>query len=811
MCKCVHYSEVEKEIQQHLKRGMLVPILGSGFSRGCNSRSGKVPSGNDYKEYMIDEIMKVRGYDLSRRTNLERKQFSEISTIYHRVISTEEQRSYLRNNFTRVALSDEKKKLLEINWPYIYTLNTDDAIERNSEYTNVIYSNRDIWDDIFDEDRCTIKLHGHVDDILSYVDSKCEIFDQTQYVQSLRSNRILLDKLKHDYEYLNLIYIGCSLSNEIDLLSVAVASSSNGSHYYCTVNKPDEDDMILLSEYGITHCVLFDSYDAIYTELAASADEAEKIDSSDLDNYKTFEFTELPDGFDENKSYLFHGKNPVDNNRKVQLPSFFVAREIADDIVKNVKTKGTQILVGPGCSGKTYVTLDIARRVVDRDVFVFQSRERINDEAFLTIIQKENCLVITDSKALSVQQIETVIRTDLERTKHNNCFIIVENKSNRDLISLLSLLRMNEVIKSDDLITYELKNKFSSNKIDELNLKLVKSSLGIFSNGKSIADNIIDISSRLIQKNQFDKITPRMESIKDIACLVALATMEKVYSKEVVILNLEEEFMLQKKKSAPLIEDEGTWDFEKSIANNSSMKYVVNAEFWLYNQLDSLAQNKEGREKVIEAYRYIVLKLIEHYGRPDLKRGEKNAPYKEYILFDNINQIFTSQGTALIRGIYEALNDLLSTDPNYLHQRAKCYIRSAFKTSDHELKQEWLTKAQHDAALSHKIFEERYEECQNEKIQISAAHTVYTVALTLCHLAKLKEYKDVKINEKAIANLYLALSSPYNSMEFIKKDKAYNYNNVVEDTISTFAANMDLAPSEKSKSAVAELIIIQMN
>lgn len=193
-----------------------------------------------------------------------------------------------------------------------------------------------------------------------------------------------------------------------------------------------------------------------------------------------------------------------------------------------------------------------------------------------------------------------------------------------------------------------------------------------------------------------------------------------------------------------------------------------------------------------------------------MKRGEKNAPYKDYILFDNINQIFTSQGTALIRGIYEALNDLLSTDPNYLHQRAKCYIRSAFETNDCKLKQKWLTKAQRDAALSHKIFEERYEECKNEKIQISAAHTVYTVALTLCHLAKLKEYKDVKINEKAIVNLYLALSSPYNSMEFIKKDRAYNYNNVVENTISTLAANMDLVSSEKSKSAVEELIIIQM-
>lgn len=801
----------KKEIQQHFKRDMLVPILGSGFTRGCISRAGKVPSGDDYKKYMIDEIMKARGHDSSNRAKYESKQFSEISTIYHKIISVEEQRAYLRNNFTKVVLCDEKNKLLKVNWPYIYTLNSDDAIERNSQYTNVVYSNREIWDDIFDEEKCTIKLHGHVDDILSYADSKCEIFDQTQYIQSLKSNKILLDKLKHDYEFLNLIYIGCSLSNEIDLLSVAVASSANGSHYYCTAKQPDEDDMILLAEYGITHCVIFDSYEAIYTELFAAAEEAAKIDPSDLDKYKTYEFRELSDGFDENKSYLFHGKNPVDCDRRVSLPSFFVSREITEEIVNNIKTKGTQILVGPACSGKTYVTFDIARRTVDRDVFVFQSRERINDEAFSALIQKENCLIITDSKALSVQQIETVIRTDTKRIQYHNCFVIVENKSNRDLLSLLSLLRINEVIQSDEPVTYELKNKLSSGKCEELNLKLVKSSFAIFSESKSIADNIIDISSRLIQRNQFDKITPRMETIKDVACLIALATMEKIYSDDVVILNLEEEFMLQKKKSAPLIEDEGTWNFEKSIAKNSPMKYVVNAEFWLYKQLDTLAKTSDGREKIIGAYKYVVLKLIEHYGKPDLKRGEKITSYKDFILFDNINQIFSSQGMVLIRSIYEALNDLLSTDPNYLHQRAKCYIRSAFKTSDHSLKQKWLTKAQHDAVSAQKIFEERYEECQNEKIQISVAHSAYTVALSLCHLAKLADYSDLRMNEQAIKNLYFALSSPYNSMEFIKKDKAYNYNNVVEETISTLVANIELVPDEKAKSAVVELIRIQMS
>ena len=185
MCVCVPYSEVKSEIQQQLKRAALIPILGSGFTRGCTSRKGTVPSGDDYKEYMIDQIIKTRGYDDSKRLNYEKKQFSDISTIYHEIVPKEDQRDYLRNNFTKVELSSEKKKFLNINWPYVYTLNSDDAIENNSRYTTVVYSNRKILHEIFSTDKCTIKLHGHIGDILVYEDSKCEIFDLPQYIQSL--------------------------------------------------------------------------------------------------------------------------------------------------------------------------------------------------------------------------------------------------------------------------------------------------------------------------------------------------------------------------------------------------------------------------------------------------------------------------------------------------------------------------------------------------------------------------------------------------------------------------------------------------
>lgn len=99
----------------------------------------------------------------------------------------------------------------------------------------------------------------------------------------------------------------------------------------------------------------------------------------------------------------------------------------------------------------------------------------------------------------------------------------------------------------------------------------------------------------------------------------------KIYNtiSDAINLDLVEEFEMQCKKAMPLIEKESTWVFEMSAANNSPLKYVVNAEYWLFNQLDILAKSRKGREKIIEAYRYIIGKLIEINGIGNLS---VNAP-----------------------------------------------------------------------------------------------------------------------------------------------------------------------------------------
>ena len=47
--KIVSFTEIRNELISNMQREMLIPIIGSGFTRNCSSLRGKVPSGDDYR------------------------------------------------------------------------------------------------------------------------------------------------------------------------------------------------------------------------------------------------------------------------------------------------------------------------------------------------------------------------------------------------------------------------------------------------------------------------------------------------------------------------------------------------------------------------------------------------------------------------------------------------------------------------------------------------------------------------------------------------------------------------------------------
>lgn len=251
--KICSFDEVKKEWISNMQRGMLIPIIGAGFTQNCTSYKGRVPSGRQYRQHMIASIMDRISLTEEEQDKLEKDTFSNISSIYHKTVPPIAQETYLRENFTRVCIEENKRAFLSLPWDYIYTLNIDDGIESGSDYRRVVYGNRPVNERIFDDEKCVVKLHGDVAEMLTYLDSRCEIFTQEQYVASLRKNEVLLSKLKHDSIFQNLLFIGCSLDDEIDLLFSLVSAEGEGQQtakYICVTQRPSVLDEL---KYQIRH------------------------------------------------------------------------------------------------------------------------------------------------------------------------------------------------------------------------------------------------------------------------------------------------------------------------------------------------------------------------------------------------------------------------------------------------------------------------------------------------------------------------------------------------------------------------------
>lgn len=635
--------------------------------------------------------------------------------------------------------------------------------------------------------------------MIKYQDDKSEIFSRKQYVDSLSNNTFLLQMLKHDSLCQNLIYIGCSLDDELDLLSVQSSpkTSSVVKRYVCVTQKPSILQEINLKRYGITHCVVFDSFDSIYEELHALGLESQKICNDELEKYKHFSFKKCLDNYEDNKHYLLYGKSLLDKHHEVTYPYFFVSRTHTDKIIKNIPQYALQFVLGMRCSGKTYTLFDIISRIKDRDTYLFQTKDSLTEKAFYQMLGKNNSVILFDSSSLSVSQIDYLIKNIDGLQKKNIKIIIAINKSERDILGLLSLCIKREIISEKDVPVTEISNKFDTVELDRINPLLTSTNMGVFRQKQNLLDNILYISDSLNEKSKYTSIIPKTDTQKQLAALIALATEHKIYSSRAVMFDIHNELELQKKISSPLIEIDATWSFERNVSNNSPYKYVLNAEFWLCRHLSMFARKPQNLSKIVSAYQYLIEKIIENDQGPNIHSVNKKGTYKDYILFDNINRIFNTgcsnskESLMIVKSIYDGLNSLLSVDPNYMHQRAKCYIRLSRFEKEQLKKMECLDKAFRDVNVSIQVFEQRYTESGNEQILISLAHLKYTHALILCHKSNINDYKDVKENSEAILLLQEALSSPFNSYEYAKKD-VYNYDNVVSKIIFSSISDKSL-------------------
>lgn len=793
----VKFVDVKKDMLQLLRDRSLIPVLGAGFSCGSKAYNGVVPSGATMKDYMVECINKKGVYEEHEINKLRNEKFSRIAQIYIKHEDGAKKNDYYRDNFSCVILQDAKKRFLNINWRYIYTLNIDDAVENNSVFERIISIYENVDDNIYDHQQCVIKLHGDVNEYLTYRE-KTMILSHDEYVRSLYKNNSLLKRLEYDYKYGNLLYIGCSLEDELDIESVSI-NAENGedidsNNYFCTIKSPTDMELDVLEGYGITHVVVFDNFDDIYTGMYNLWCESKKVQVDDLDSCQKGSSIVLPDAsFDKNSKYLFEGKSIFDADRNIILPYFFVKRNIMKELLNSLHNKTFTLVTGAGFSGKSYALASVAYNIRSKSVYIFTSKEQINDEAFKKLLSKKDCIVLVDANAFTIDQTMYIL-THIRDVDEQNIHIMMFNDiRENDLITNINVLRRRESF-SKEYFNFDckLKNTFSTNEVKAINKKLAECNLGSFEitkgKQKTLLDNILKISKELNVKSCcYAEKKPDFTTSENIAACIFLAIREKITPYECIKYNVSDALNDSQKVLSPLVDREYTYAFERRNSDPSKFKFVLNASIWLLEHLRLYADSGHVGE-ICEAYKFLFTNILSSINKQ--RDRCKNNVYRDIIKFDNINYIFGQngkQGINLIREIYDSLNSLLAEEPSYKHQKAKCYIRCAMYEQG-KYKADLLKKAKLFIDNAIMTYENLVREKYNQKIYISYSHALYTKAVILCHICESCGYTDFDINKNAVDAVYVAYKEKYNTFAYVNKHDR-TYGDVISKAINAMLVN----------------------
>lgn len=700
----------------------LTAILGAGFTKNCRAKRDAVPDGDKAAEIMKQLIRK------NRKINLDDMDFNKVSDRFFSIVPKKQQWDFFESYFTSVYLPEHLKEFLNLPWPYLYTINIDDAIERTGLYTPIMpYHNVNQKRNSL---RTVYKLHGDASCEVKYRMENNIIFSSTQYIDSLisDSNRTILNAVCADYRQKNIVYIGCSLKNEPDLKYIySRVKEDISSHILrCVIRmeKPNENEKLDLEEYGINSVIIVDDFELFYREFV---DEYKSLNAQEYsENYKYINPQIIP--LDENKKddniKYFSGKSifSIDDNAfyKSRLQ---IMRSCMTEIETCIEKNSSVIIQGRRFSGKTHVLSSIAERYNKDAIYYFPSQIMIDEDVILNLLQnRTNSVFLFDSNCLTDYSYHQVAHCEQLLRKNKNKIVVAINSNDIYLSDTLNA----EIIRIPSVFDFEELKKFNP----------VCDKFGLIKRGKR--ETNIDYLTLL--KNQqkldlslFNKI-PCTFRDSEIVLLLMLCVKDKLFFSDISALNIKyRDVDIFITRLAGLVEKIPVSKGEKK--SHSSEKIVHNSKYYLLSIVQTLKD-----DEVISAIRFIVSKLHTDSSRKRL--------YIDVVLFDTLNQLFgRSTGAGkLITNIYDALEPFLNNDMDYWLQRSKSIYRIYPQEYDKlKISYQYAQKATHDG---------------DERLKAKGALSVSLICcLISCICKDEKEKSDYEL--EAIENSYMAITSSY--------------------------------------------------
>ncbi len=676
--RVLHLSETTGKdfLRGLLLTGQCIPFVGAGFTAGEQAMGGLVPSSTKFMDMMREAINSSPTIDKPKASSLERYTFQQLAEEYFRepIVPLDKVKTTLRDYFTRVSISSEAKRdFIRWDWEYLYTLNIDDAIERELDAIKVLPFND------FAQHKTTqfvYKLHGDAGDAVTAGTHEALklVFGSADYVSSLIKNRALISTLANDLAERHLLFVGCSLNDELDILfalaqiKATAGAATTTNRVYVTSNEPvDYESKKKLRQYGITE-VLVVNYADFYA-FVASIESPHSALNSPLDPY-----------FYSNKKSSQRAKNAF---LKYLLQTSWNTHEdcselaIPRDVFKKVSDLLNEpmiILWGRRFSGRTTLLFEILSRHSNRKRYFVPSIAAASDVVLNAALRIKDALIGVDSGAMSYQQLQLVVRK-LDQVRDNNTTIVLA--TSRASLSALGATLIDSAL--------EVKDRMSASESSEINLKLEP--YGLSKPWRSSAphlENIFALSASSVvntllkqQSRLHDNITRlhhqwTVNSVGklEFSVLFYMGTRQRIYSRyfrelaEAAGLKYlaDSHFADFAKQWEPFIELEDA-DASSKRSERSMRVMVANSNAWIQYSIRQLSLKLGAVESASQIVRTFEV----------MNKVEDNA--FELLLFDNLNSIFAENLSDLrvpvIRGVYEGLASILSSEPDYWLQRAK--------------------------------------------------------------------------------------------------------------------------------------------
>lgn len=673
--------ETQSFLRSVLRQDTCVPFLGAGFTRGEKARAGMVPGGAGWMTMMREQIKAVPGAEKPSDDELDKFEFQELSDIYFRenIVPLESIKARVDSFFTKVDIVDTAKlRFLSIDWPYIYTLNIDDGIERAIDGVKVLpykafsrHSGR----------RYVYKLHGDAEDVLTAAsrDDLQVIFGRADYIKSLKKNEYFLSSLTNDFCEKNVLFIGCSLTDELDISFALASIPSSGSRtktarIFVTSSAPESySEKKKLKAYGITDVVVADYFD--FYNFVASVSEREEQTPLAIES---FAYTDRTDPYTNERfvSFLLQsGWKHNDNPYPVSVP------RTAENVLREQINKDPLVTVwGRRFSGKTTILHRILSDSRTRRRFFVPAQSSMGDRVFNEIFKIEDALIAIDYGALHYDQIR-VLSQKSDRLRENNTTLLLA----------LPRAELNALGNSYAEEAVEVDSRLHHTEILELNKLLDPLGFRRWTQGDSILDNVFTFGASSIAsgilKNQ-SRLDERIDLIctegqrngkvpepskLEFSLLFYLAVRQQIYSfvhralaKNYGLAYLADTHSSEfARKWSPFIEFETT-DSISRRAENSSSVLICNSYAWTQLAVRRLSD----RLGLAQTSTYIV----------DLYISIRDIDPEAFqlILFDNLNSVYSTKrlsekdwGARVITTVYEKLAPYCAQDPDYWLQRAK--------------------------------------------------------------------------------------------------------------------------------------------